>query len=130
VLKNKGDGTYLPAVDYEAGKGAWSVALGDLDGDGDLDIVVANGGSKNISVLKNKGDGTFAQKVNYKATSREWCIVGGPRAVTLGDLDGDGDLDMVVANYLDNEAPDSKNVFVLKNKGDGTFGKMTEYRAH
>ena len=91
---------FVARIDYDAGDSATSVALGDLDGDGDLDLVVANEGSDNVSVLKNKGKGAFAAKVDYGAGS-------GANSVGIGDLDGDGDLDLAVAGG---------NVSVLKNR--------------
>ncbi|MCR9076406.1 MAG: FG-GAP-like repeat-containing protein, partial [bacterium] len=92
VLLNTGDGTFGSATGYPSGSSwAYSVALGDLDGDGDLDMAVATAIKNEMNVLLNTGDGTFAPPTGY--------IVGdGPGRVTLGDLDGDGDLDMAVVN--------------------------------
>ena len=60
-----------------------SVATGDLDGDGDVDLAAATGGG--ISVLLNNGDGTFAPDVQY--VGGRWTQF----CVAIGDLDGDGD---------------------------------------
>jgi hypothetical protein len=79
------------------------VSLGDLDGDGDLDMVFANYFSYDASVLLNNGDGTFASQTRYSAGA-------GPYSVSLGDLDADGKLDMAVANYW------SSDVSVLLNQ--------------
>ena len=68
-----------------------SVALGDLDGDGDLDAMVANFGQPN-TVWTNDGNGTFTNSGQALGN-------GGSLSVALGDLDGDGDLDAMVANY-------------------------------
>ena len=88
------------------------MSLGDLDGDGDLDMAVANRISDDASVLLNNGDGTFSAAASYAAGNS-------PRSVSLGDLDGDGDLDMAVANVF------SDDVSVLLNHGDGTFAPET-----
>jgi len=60
---NRGDGTFEDEVRYAAGYGSRSVAAGDLDGDGMLDLVVANGGSftsyeGDVSVLLNECTGS------------------------------------------------------------------------
>ncbi len=70
--------------------------LGDLDGDNDLDLAVANGFSTNVSVLLGNGDGTFAEPVDYGAGFL-------PAAVAVADLDGDLDLDLTVANTLSDD---------------------------
>ena len=51
--------------EFGAGDAPQSVAIGDLDGDGNLDLAVANRFSDNVSVLLNQGDGTFADDVLY-----------------------------------------------------------------
>ncbi|OGC83128.1 MAG: hypothetical protein A2W07_09075 [candidate division Zixibacteria bacterium RBG_16_43_9] len=59
VLKNNGDGTFQPKVDYATGNCPISLFCADLDGDSDLDIATANYSSHTVSILKNNGDGTF-----------------------------------------------------------------------
>jgi PKD repeat protein len=105
---------FAPAVNYEAGAYPISVFCGDLDGDGDLDLAVANAWSDNVSILKNNGDGTFQPKVDYGAGSV-------PTSVFCADLDGDLDLDLAVTNS------DSNSVSILKNNGDGTFQPKVDY---
>jgi hypothetical protein len=89
-------------VDYATGAAPYSVAIGDLDADGDLDLVTADRDSNATSVLLNNGDGTFAAKVDYATGAA-------PYSVAIGDLDSDDDLDLAVANYISN------NVSVLLN---------------
>jgi hypothetical protein len=112
--QGRGDGTFMTAVDYPTGSGPNSVAKGDFNADGILDLVVANWDSNNISVILGlgsggQGDGTFAVKVDYPAGT--W-----PRSVTTGDFNSDSILDLAVANEVTN------NVSVLLGNGDGGKG--------
>ena len=66
------------------------VALGDVDGDGDLDGFVANGGGQADKVWLNDGTGVFTEGQGLGGSDSV--------VVVLGDLDGDGDLDGFVAN--------------------------------
>jgi hypothetical protein len=68
-----------------------AIALGDLDGDGDLDAYVARNRARS-TVWFNDGTGTFSDSGQDLGDARSW-------SVALGDLDGDGDLDAVVGNY-------------------------------
>jgi hypothetical protein len=105
----------------ETGRGPRSVALGDLDGDGKLDIVAANDHDATASVLLGKGDGTFVPRVDFSTGAYPY-----PSSVALGDLDGDGNLDMVVAKSPESSEADS-SLGVFLGKGDGTFAAMVEY---
>src|SRR5262249_31065027 len=69
VLLGNGDGTFGPAQAFGTGKTPDSVAVGDFNGDGHLDLAVANGSSGTVSVLLGNGDGAFGPSVDY-ATGR------------------------------------------------------------
>jgi hypothetical protein len=86
VMLGNGDGTFGPIIEYDNGSGhgpALRVAFGDMDGDGDTDIIVPNDGP----VLLNNGDGTFY-------TEFVSSDVAAGTAVGVGDIDEDGNLDV------------------------------------
>jgi hypothetical protein len=92
--------------------------LGDVDGDGDLDIVTANFQGQNI-VYKNNGTGSTWTGINF-GTGSDWT-----ESVALGDVDNDGDLDIVTGNryqqdivYLNSGTGDAWTTGV--NFGTGT----------
>jgi hypothetical protein len=114
VFLGNGDGTFapppgLPAV---AGTNPTAVALGTLDGDAHLDVVVADVGSDNVTVLLGDGDGTFASAPTVAAGSE-------PTDVAVGDVNGDQVLDLAVAN------DGANTVHVNLGNGDGSFGLPT-----
>ena len=91
IFIGNGDGTFQPEVSYRAGAGANSVNGADFNGDGLLDLAVANFESNNVSVLLGQGDGTFQSHVDYPAGS-------GPAQLAIGDFNGDGRLDLAIVN--------------------------------
>jgi FG-GAP-like repeat/Abnormal spindle-like microcephaly-assoc'd, ASPM-SPD-2-Hydin len=100
--------------DFAAGSGAASVATADLNGDGILDLAVANYYSNTVSILLGNSDGTFQPQVDYSTGS-------GPDSVAVGDFNADGKLDLAVRN---NEA---STVSILLGNGDGTFQPHADY---
>jgi hypothetical protein len=112
ILLGNGDGTFQPHVDYPAGNGPGSIAVGDFNGDGKQDLAIA--GTSTLSVLFGNGDGTFQPLVPYTT-------LGGNNSVAVGDFNGDGALDLAVVN----EASNSVSVFI--NSGTGTFPTRKDF---
>jgi uncharacterized protein (TIGR03437 family) len=102
---------------FEAGAlaGAVSIASADFNGDGKPDLAVASVGGA-VSVLLGNGDETFQPGINYSVGS---LAINSGVGITAGDFDGDGKVDLVVAN--------PKGVGVLSGNGDGTFQSPVYY---
>ena len=99
---------------YATGAMPFPVAVGDFNGDGILDLAVANWSDNTVSVLLGNSDGTFQAQVSY-ATDTSPC------SLAVGDFNGDGKLDLAVANT------NSSTVSVLLGNGDGTFQAKVAY---
>jgi hypothetical protein len=130
VLLGNGDGTFQPAVAYgSGGYAAISLAVGDVNGDGKPDLLVANScgssdncaGNGTVGVLLGKGDGTFQPAVAYSS--------GGFLAVSVavGDVNGDGKPDLLVANQCTDDLCANGSVGVLLSNGNGTFQPAVAY---
>src|ERR1019366_3412245 len=112
VLLGNGDGTFQPAVTYDSGgRDPWSVAVADVNGDGNPDLLVANYASGTVGVLLGNGDGTFKAAVTYASGAAY------PVSIAITDVNGDGRPDLLVANQTAGEG----RVGVLLGNGDGTF---------
>ena len=113
VLMGNGDGTFQAPDTFQAGaQGNSGIAVGDLAGNGKQDIVVTSPFAGQVSVLMGNGDGTFQPGVNYAEGAL-------PYSVILADFNGDGKLDMAIA--------EGTCVTVRMGNGDGTFGSAVNY---
>jgi hypothetical protein len=127
VLLGNGDGTFQAPVTYASGSvDASSVAVADVNGDGKQDLLVSHqclsGGDCHgtVAVLLGNGDGTFQSAVVYGSNGYD------AMSVVVGDVNGDGNPDHVVANLfcLTNC---NATVAVLLGNGDGTFQTAMTY---
>jgi len=96
-----------------------TVAVGDFNGDGILDVASANS-DWTMSVLLGNGDGTFQAAVQYRSGAE--CPL---HSVAVGDFNGDGKADLAVTNY----SPNQSTVSVFLGNGDGTFQAAAQYQA-
>ncbi|MGH9869681.1 MAG: CRTAC1 family protein [Candidatus Polarisedimenticolia bacterium] len=123
LFRNDGDGTFTD-VSEKAGLTArfgngLGVVTGDADGDGDVDLYVANDKSPN-TLYRNNADGTFTDialsaGVAYALTGEPFAGMG----TDFGDIDGDGDLDVVVTNL------DFENNSLFRNEGNELFSDVS-----
>jgi hypothetical protein len=105
----KGDGSFNKEVDTAVSNGFLSLAVGDFNGDGKTDVVVANNGNDvngSMSIYLSKGDGTFHSGAQYTAPLYP--------SVTVADVNHDGKLDLVVTSF-------AVALQVFLGNGDGTF---------
>jgi hypothetical protein len=122
VFPGNGDGTFQRANYYDANQCTPSLATGDLDGDSKLDVAfistcgAAYEGHGHVGVMRGNGDGTLGAEVDFAAGWQ-------PEAIAIGDVDGDGKLDLVAADAASNATD------VLRGNGDGTFQPMVVHAA-
>ena len=121
VALSNGDGTFASPVTSYAGTGPGALAVGDFNGDGKLDVAIANTGrsgpGQNLAVLLGNGDGTFRSPTLYTAG-------GTPNSIVVADLNGDNLPDIAVIST-------DKRVTILANNGSSfttrTFNVPTLY---
>ncbi|WP_088890922.1 FG-GAP-like repeat-containing protein [Leptolyngbya ohadii] len=111
VALGSGTGSFLNPTPFGAGVDPYALTVGDFNNDGKLDIATANFGSNNASLLLGNGTGGFE-------TARTIALTAGsiqPYSIANGDMNGDGKLDLIVANS------GSNTVNVLLGDGIGGF---------
>lgn len=130
LYRNRGDGTFEHATQASGlaaildGADLYSVAAGDHDSDGDVDLYL--GAQPRDILLRNRGDGSFedateAAGAGGPASNPDLVADGRSKVVSFGDFDGDGHLDLVSAS----STLPSPGVYLLRNRGDGTFEDIT-----
>ena len=113
ILLGYGAGAFTEAANspmFLSVLGQSSVAVGDLNGDGKLDLAIATQSTNGVTILLGNGDGTFTPTSGPAPTVGKQ-----PQGIVAGDFNGDGKLDLAITNAADN------TVTILLGNGDGTF---------
>jgi FG-GAP-like repeat/HYDIN/CFA65/VesB-like, Ig-like domain/FG-GAP repeat len=110
ILLGDGNGEFAAAVNYSGGAAPRSLAVGDFNMDGNVDLAVADAGLRQkVSILLGNGDGTFSSRTTLAAGTDAWSIV-------TADFNKDGNPDLAVGSISMTAPP-----VVLLGNGDGTF---------
>ncbi|QPJ63712.1 MAG: VCBS repeat-containing protein [Candidatus Nitronauta litoralis] len=108
VYISNGDGTFKSPIKVSGGKQSTSIAKGDLNLDGHLDLVVTNPLEDSLTLFLGDGTGQFNVQKDFAAEK-------GPASIVVGDYNNDQTPDLVVTNRRDG------SISVLEGKGNGTF---------
>jgi len=118
VLLGNGTGGFAAPASFAVGGSPNSLAIGDFNGDGKADLVVANSLVGTVSVLLGDGAGAFT-------AAPDLIVDGRLNAIAVGDFNGDGkpDLALTVNTPVTNDA----HIAILAGTGTGTFGPATVF---
>ena len=118
VWLNDGSGIFNDSGQRLGRQRTYAVALGDVDGDGDLDALVGNEGADELWL--NDGDGRFLNSMQTWGQRRTLTVV-------LADLDGDGDLDAVTGHELTASFAWWRQGIIWWNDGIGHFSEGSQH---
>ena len=109
VLRGNGDGTFQSPLRFSAGANPSFLVAADLNGDGKLDLAVADTGSNSISILLGFGNGYFETPLSFAVGS-------GPAWIGLTDFNRDGKPDLIVANSYSDSLSLLSNLTPINNR--------------
>jgi len=118
ILLGVGDGTFEPATHYptvDAGETS-NLAVGDLDGDGNVDVVATNPAGGSVTQFMGRIDGTLGEAMTWGLSERA-----GPYSAAIGDFDADGHPDVAIADITE------RLMWVRLGNGDGSLGAAVSY---
>jgi hypothetical protein len=130
LLLGDGNGGFGPDTVIQtsvSGSAGPVVAAGDVNGDGHLDLVF---GAAGLGVRLGDGTGAFGTPTFHSFSSG--FVSATAEQILLDDVDGDGDLDALVAAFTVGPgpfSPESDQLFVLTNDGTGTFARTSDVLA-
>ena len=117
VALNRGDRTFAPARHSAVGEYAvYRVHVGNLNDDDLPDVIVRS--NDQLSIFQNLGSGILAD-------GKKHGTVGRPMAMSIVDVDGDGEGDIVATTFSTGSGPVSRGIEVLTARGDGTFSSVS-----
>jgi len=110
ILLGNGDGTFTAKSNPSVSQRPAGIAVGDFNSDGILDLAIPDTDTDTVAILLGNGDGTFTVQAARPSTGGAY-----PIGTVVGDFNGDGILDLALANQYGN------SVAILLGNGDGTF---------
>ncbi|MFH0843364.1 MAG: FG-GAP-like repeat-containing protein [Bacteroidota bacterium] len=119
-------GSFAPGVHFTTGSIPNNLAMGDIDGDGKLDLAVANSGSNSVSVFRNTStpgsltSGSFAARIDFTTGV-------GPEGIVIGDIDGDGKPDLAVANFHSTSVSVFRNTCITGSISETSFAPSVNF---